>query len=89
MFEVMGRKSCYSRELPERAVRMVLEHQGENASPWAATASIASKIGGTRETPRNWVRPVERDAIDRVWRENRRIYGRLGPECEPGSTTRA
>jgi transposase len=40
---------------------MVLEHQGEHESQWAAISSIASKIGCTSETLRNWVRREERD----------------------------
>jgi transposase len=41
---------------------MVLEHQGEHDSEWAAMQSIASKIGCTAETLRKWVRQMERDA---------------------------
>jgi transposase len=45
----------------ERAVRMVLEHEREYPSQWAAMASIATKIGCTAETLRKWVRQAERD----------------------------
>ena len=51
----------YSPEVRERAVRMVLDHQGEHASRWAAINSIAAKIGCSGETLRNWVRQAERD----------------------------
>ena len=51
----------YPPEVRERAVRMVLEHQGELASQWAAIGSIAAKIGCTSETLRGWVRQAERD----------------------------
>ncbi|EPJ0114365.1 IS3 family transposase, partial [Escherichia coli] len=44
-----------------RAIRMVLESQGEYDSQWAAICSIAPKIGCTPETLRVWVRQHERD----------------------------
>jgi transposase len=46
----------YSPEVRQRAVRMVLEHQDEHESQWAAIHSIAAKIGCTAETLRRWVR---------------------------------
>jgi transposase len=51
----------YSPEVRERAVRMVFEHQAEHESQWAAIVSIASKIGCTPESLRQWVRQAERD----------------------------
>ena len=57
----MAKRSRYSPEVRERAVRMVLEHEGEHDSQWATIESIAAKIGCTSETLRKWVRQVERD----------------------------
>jgi transposase-like protein len=41
---------------------MVFEHQREYPSQWQAIVSIASKIGCTAETLRNWVRRAEIDS---------------------------
>ena len=51
----------FSPEVRERAVRMVLEHQGERESQWKVIASIAAKFGCSGETLRSWVRKEERD----------------------------
>jgi transposase len=56
------RKSKFSPEIIERAVRMVEEHAGQHESQWAAITSIADKIGCTAETLRRWVRQHERDS---------------------------
>jgi len=61
----MGRRSKYSPELRERAVRMVLEHAPEYASQWGAIRSVAEKIGCPVEVLRRWVRQAERDTGQR------------------------
>jgi transposase len=58
----MAKPSRFSPEVRDRAVRLVLEHQDEHDSQWAAITSIAEKIGCTAETLRSWVRQAERDA---------------------------
>lgn len=55
------KKSKYSPEVMERAVRMVEEAGDQYESQWAAITSIAAKIGCTAETLRRWVRQHERD----------------------------
>lgn len=49
-----------SPEVRERAVRMVLEHQGEYDSQFGAIRSIAAKIGCSGQTLRNCVGQAER-----------------------------
>jgi len=57
----MARKSRYSPEVRERAVRMVLENEREYDSQWSAIVSIATKIGCSPETLRKWIRQTEVD----------------------------
>jgi transposase len=57
----MDRQTRYPKEVRERAVRLVFEHEREYNSQWAAIASIAAKLGMTPETLRKWVRRAETD----------------------------
>src|SRR5690348_14695483 len=76
----------YAPEVRERAVRLVLEHQRERESQWAAIVSVAGKIGCTPETLRTWVRRTEveegrrrglssgeRERLKELERENREL----------------
>ena len=53
--------SRYPDEVREPAVRMVLDHEHEYASHWAAICSAAEKLGAKSETVPLWVRRAEAD----------------------------
>ena len=57
----MSKSKRYAREIRERAVRMVFEHEKDYESRWAALVSISGKIGCTPETLRSWVKRIEID----------------------------
>ena len=82
----MGKQNRFSPEVRERSVRMLLEHEGEYASRWAAVRSIAQKMGCSAETLRKWVAQAEidrgvrggvtsgeRERLKQLERENREL----------------
>jgi transposase-like protein len=56
----------FSPEVRERAVRMVLEHEADHVSRWAAVQSIAAKIGCSPHTLLDWVKKAAVDSGKRA-----------------------
>ena len=49
----------FSPEVRTRAVRLVLEHEQDHPSRWAAISSVAAKIGCTAQSLNEWVKKAE------------------------------
>jgi transposase len=58
----MGKRVRYSEEVKKRAIRLVYEAIKDHGSQWAATKSIATKIGCTPESLRRWIQQSEVDS---------------------------
>ncbi|WP_119081680.1 IS3 family transposase [Altererythrobacter sp. B11] len=56
----------FAPEVRERAVRMVIDHERDYPSRWAAVVSIAEKIGCVPQTLHEWVKKAEVDSGKRA-----------------------
>ncbi len=56
----------FAPEVRERATRMVLDHQKDYPSRWAAVVSISEKIGCAPPTLHEWVKRAEVDSGKRA-----------------------
>ena len=56
----------FSPEVRARGVRLVLEHEQDHPSRWAAISSVAAKIGCTAQSLHEWIKKAEVDSGKRA-----------------------
>ena len=56
----------FSTAVRARAVRMVLDHEGDYPSRWSAIVSVSAKIGCVPQTLHEWVKKTEVDSGKRA-----------------------
>lgn len=56
----------FSPEIREKAVRLALDYEGQHGSRWQAIVSIASKIGCSAHSLKEWIKRSEVDSSARA-----------------------